>query len=454
MLSNFHKKEAPLQGFAGFSGGVVRTGFSAAGEAYWISHTRVVNETLYGDSAVVDSAGNTYISTRGTNYAYLYRLNKNGERDWVRQVRDPNVSGSSLHSLALVPGGNIISSAYMRGQDSMVEIDPSNGSLGFKKTFSGTFGLRQQSKIYTNSTDTYVLGGYNSETMYLVKLNNSGTTQWARGMYSGAYSKNMVTFGVTENTISSSDFYMTYRNENGVGTEISRFNSSGSLINFSGTSYNSVQLSGFNSVYPYGTTCDSSGNLYVCGGYLGSGWTGWLLKISPSGTLLWTRYNNLNGYYFEDVCVDSEDNVYIAKGGFTALVWKFNSSGTLQWERGLRLTGPGGSEYLNISNIKVDGKDNLYLAGYGNITYGGSTAQRDIIAKFANDGSILGSFVTGSSTLAWLDAPDNASFATSSLISLSLRNETLSTQSKPLTDNLDITAYEYSSGTQTTAIKT
>lgn len=450
MLSNFHRKEAPIQGLAGFGGGVVRTGFSAAGEAYWITHTRVTGENLYTVDAVIDSTGNTYVSTEGTNYAYLYRLNKNGERDWVSQIRDPNVGSSTLYSLALVPGGNIISSAYMRGQDSMVEIDPSNGSLGFEKTFSGVFGLRRQSKIYTNSTDTYVLGGYNNETMYLVKLNNSGTTQWTRGMYSGATAKNMVTYGITENTISSSDFYMTYRNENGIGVEISRFNSSGSLINFSGTSYNTVQFSGYNSFYPYSTACDSSGNLYVCGGYLGSGWTGVLLKISPSGTLLWTRYENSSGYIMEDVNVDSEDNVYITTGtNPRALVWKFNSSGTLQWERGLKLSP---STSFSVEKIKVDSKDNLYLTGYGNITYGGSTASRDIVAKFAKDGSILGSFASG--TFTWEDTPVNASFATSSFISLSLRNETLSTQSKPLTDNLDITAYDYSSGTQTTATKT
>tara|TARA_Y100000004_G_scaffold181154_1_gene226526 strand:+ start:258 stop:1637 length:1380 start_codon:yes stop_codon:yes gene_type:complete len=423
MLDKFTKKEAPIQGIAGLGGGVVRVASSGGGESYWITYTRRSSSyELYSKSIVIDSSGSSYILNEDSqSFGVIYSLDNKGVIQWAYRVRDPNVGGSSFFHIGIDPdsGGNLITSAYMRSHDHVIGFDPSDGSFEFRES-SGTAstGFSNDSPIATNSTHTYILGrAGGGEYAYLYKFSNSdGSNTWTYRMYSGQYNVDNNPWGVFLDTQSTGTFIM-YKMSSGSyeGVHVTKVDVNGGLVNWLGGSNNTVKFNGGRYFYPYGGTVDSSGNMYVVGGYLGSGWAPRLIKLSTSGSILWQRYASTStGYILGGVVTDSEDNVYAYnQSGSRCLIWKWNSSGTLQWERGFRTSN---SSTFSAEQIKCDGNDNLYLIGYAVVTP--SSRYHSIVAKFKSDGSITGTY----SPFVWESDPVNQSWDTSSLMSVSAEN--------------------------------
>ena len=422
MLDKFAKKEAPIQGMIGFGGGVVRLA-SSGGESYWITYTRRSGSyELYARSIAIDSGGSSYIVNQDSHsFGIIYSLNNKGVIQWAYRVRDPNVGGSDFRHIAIDPdsGGNLITSAYMRSHDHVIGFDPSDGSFEFRKSAgTASTGFANDSPIATNSTHTYILGrAGGGEYAYLYKFSNSdGSNTWTYRMYSGQYNVDNNPWGVFLDTQSTGTFIM-YKMSSGSyeGVHVTKVDVNGGLVNWLGGSNNTVKFNGGRYFYPYGGTVDSSGNMYVVGGYLGSGWAPRLIKLSTSGSILWQRYASTStGYILGGVVTDSEDNVYaFNQSGSRCLIWKWNSSGTLQWERGFRTSN---SSTFTAEQLKCDGNDNLYLIGYAVVTP--SSRYHSIVAKFKSDGSITGTY----SPFVWESNPVNLSWSTSSLMSVSAEN--------------------------------
>ena len=422
MLDKFAKKEAPIQGIAGLGGGVVRVA-SSGGESYWITYTRRSGSyELYAKNIVIDSGGSSYIVNQDSHsFGVIYSLDNKGVIQWAYRVRDPNVGGSDFFHIAIDPdsGGNLITAAYMRSNDHVIGFDPSDGSFQFRKS-SGTAstGFSHASPNCADSNHTYILGrAGGGEYAYLYKFSNSdGSNTWTYRMYSGQYNVDNNPWGVYLDTQSTGVFIM-YKMSSGSyeGVHVTKVNASGGLVNWVSGSSNTVKFNGGRYFYPYGATVDSSGNMYVCGGYLGSGWAPRLIKLSTSGSISWQRYASTStGYILGGVVTDSEDNVYaFNQSGSRCLIWKWNSSGTLQWERGLRTSN---SSTFSAEELKCDGNDNLYLIGYAVVTP--SSRYHSIVAKFKSDGSITGTY----SPFVWESNPVNQSWDTSSLMSVSAEN--------------------------------
>lgn len=186
-----------------------------------------------------------------------------------------------------------------------------------------------------------------------------------------------------------------------------------SLINASGTSASAGaylayrQVSG-NAVF------DSNGNYYDCTYNNSSVQTWYIAKYDSSGTNVWAKQISFTTYYFSDprVLVDSSGNVYLIGGYrnsyFSATVYgicavKLNSSGALSWAYihtpatgtpGENIYGNGVPVFDNSGNIifvsatsksptstvlfrlNTSGTMTLYreFIGFGVDTYGGSVA--------------------------------------------------------------------------------
>jgi VCBS repeat-containing protein len=141
---------------------------------------------------------------------------------------------------------------------------------------------------------------------------------------------------------------------------------------------------------------DAAGNVYLTGSYYGSGVTAgsiglpggggqkhlYVLKASPSGSITWAKgATGSNGDpNASDVAVDSSGNVYVGgnffglsfPGGpsldsgyptdyYDGFLWTLNSSGTTQ---GATLIGGLSNVSESVTQLAVDGDDNLYIAGW------------------------------------------------------------------------------------------
>ena len=362
---------------------------------------------------------------------------------WAYRVRDPNTSGSQIRDVQLDPSanGSLITACYMRSNDAVVAFDPSDGSFDFRKTFgTSSTGFSNNSPIATDSSSTYIQGGPgNNESAYLMKVSNSGSLTWVKRFYS-AYNVNSESFGAYLDTQSTA-VYVTIKVKTGsdAGVYILKVNADGSLNDWLGSNNNALRISGYEYYYPYGTTVDSSGNIYSCGGYLGSGWGPRLMKFSSSGSILWQRYaSTSSGIILGPICTDSEDNVYVAQQSSSrCLIWKWNSSGTLQWERALKTSN---SSTFQCQRLVCDANDNIYLSGYSQVTP--STQEHAIIAKFKADGSITGTY----SPFVWESDPVSQSWSTSSIMSVSDEDKDsnwTTYTSFSLSDNTDIQQTDY-----------
>jgi len=161
-------------------------------------------------------------------------------------------------------------------------------------------------------------------------------------------------------------------------------------LNGSGTLQWHTFLGGLSWDSGYDIAVDTSGNVYLAGGSVGTwgspirphagGWDAFVAKLNGSGALQWHTF--LGGPYLDEgigIALDTSGNVYLAGGsvgtwgsplrphsyGKDAFVAKLNGSGTLQWHTFL---GGAGDDWGN--GIAVDTSWNVYVAGRSNATWG------------------------------------------------------------------------------------
>ena len=138
----------------------------------------------------------------------------------------------------------------------------------------------------------------------------------------------------------------------------------------------------------YDMKVGSDGSIYGCGytQISGCGDTGLVFKTDASGNIKWQRYLCNNGS-FNGIALDSSDNVIVvarsASGGYGGNIVKYNSSGVLQWQRTLKET----SHYNSFQGVDVDSSDNIYAAGFVQLTSGNGT-YRPLVAKYNSSGAL------------------------------------------------------------------
>jgi|DEB0MinimDraft_10_1074344.scaffolds.fasta_scaffold25140_2 hypothetical protein len=137
---------------------------------------------------------------------------------------------------------------------------------------------------------------------------------------------------------------------------------------------------------------DSFGNIYLTcyTSRSGASYTSSLIKINPSGTILWqkTFTDNLSSNVFvRGLAVDSNDDVIISLrcgSPYGAEIIKFNSSGTLQWS--YHYSNSSSYAFFPASGgLDTDSNDNIYFGGYGGLANG---MRRNTVVKLNSSGTI------------------------------------------------------------------
>lgn len=282
--------------------------------------------------------------------------------------------------------------------DHIFKLSP-NGVLQWQRVYS-TGGNGFHGIAVDSNDNVYVVQQHNSVSGYpaaLIKYNSSGTHQWTklleRNWSGGGYPT------PTNVIIDSNDnIYMTgYHYDSYYHSFVSKWDTSGTLA-----WAKSYAKSSTNSMDCWGSTTDSSGNVYICGGanQVNNFYNeGYIAKINSSGTAQW--FTSLVGPYHATygnnrlrisafaVEVDSSGNVYYAGSANRGqgpnfnqhlFLAKFNSSGTHQWH-----TFVGTDSYEVYYDLKIDSNDNIYCVGRTPIV---SSTTGAIIFKYNSSGTL------------------------------------------------------------------
>jgi hypothetical protein len=181
-------------------------------------------------------------------------------------------------------------------------------------------------------------------------------------------------------------------------------------------------LGGTNKDWGVDVATDNSGYIYVTGTSEGT-WgspirpfgghsDAFVAKFDSSGALQWNTFlgQSIGDDYANGICIDGNGNVYVT--GYSYYAWgspvrpfsvgpdafvaKINASGALQWN-----TFMGGSIRDFGQSIAVDGSGNIYVAGYGESSWGtplnSFSGGRDVFVARLNASGVLqwNSFVGG-----------------------------------------------------------
>ena len=209
----------------------------------------------------------------------------------------------------------------------------------------------------------------------------------------------------------SGNICLTYcRGVNPYDIVIAKINSSGAI---EWAVQHSNMNTGFDENNPSITT-DSSGNIYIAYGSLGSVSGGSnkgnydivVVKVSPSSTILWTRqYSELNttsADNFPYITTDISGNVYLtyqtsgsasgglSSGGTDVVIVKLSGAGTIQWIRQTSSFNTPGNEFM--PTIAVDVSGNVYggIETTGAFSGGTNTGGIDVaIFKLDTNGNLV-----------------------------------------------------------------
>lgn len=369
-----------------------------------------VGGNFYGTTDFNPGSGTANLASAGSSDAFIAKYNASGNYVWAKRV------GGS--------GFEIVNA---------LETDSSGNVYAFG-TFSGTVDFNPGSGV-NNLTAS---GLFNA---FILKLNSSGTYQWAKriGGTSATFPKgiqrdtagNLVVVGLFNGTVdfnpgsgtnnltaTNTDAFFAKYNSSGNYVWAKRIDGSGQLLD------PGMALDGSNNVHVTGSF---SGTVNVIGATLsGSGSQNlYVVKYNSSGNRVWSRVitgatGGTNGAS-RPLAVDSSGNVYrighfsgsVSFGGQTVssagnldvMLAKYNSSGTAQWIRRM-----GGSQDDTGEAVVTDSAGDLYISGsyWGNGDWDPGSGTRTLTHK-GNSDIYFGKYTSGGN-LIWahgLGSPGN-----------------------------------------------
>lgn len=278
--------------------------------------------------------------------------------------------------------------AYIVGYDSTIDIEiakvDKNGSPLWIRVLNGGGTERGWDIAVDSSGSAYIVGTTNSVNanadIFLAKYNTSGVLQWQTIIGASTTTENA--FGIALD--SSGNIYVTGIYSSGTSKMLVAKCSNTGVLSWVRVSDSSIDS------YGYKIAVDSAGNSYIAGVRFSAS-TGadiFIVRMDGLGQLSWQRAiavtGDDTGY---DIALDSSSNVYIvgttsASGGWGAydlFLAKYNSSGTLQWQRIL-----GGSNSDYGYGVSIDPQNNVYVCG--------STVSANtdcLVAKYDSNGNLL-----------------------------------------------------------------
>ncbi|MCX8014928.1 MAG: hypothetical protein N2748_02810, partial [candidate division WOR-3 bacterium] len=244
----------------------------------------------------------------------ILKFSSNGETIWTRVY--PMLQNVILRSVAVDSFNNIFGCGIgNEGNNEFAIISKfnNNGNLIWSRRFyNWNNGLPRFSKIFIdNFQDIFITGemSFWPDTSYLllVKFNSNGDSIWTR-----SFATNFpFTYGTNITQDNNQNIIVAGSNVNwqnyGDGIVI-RYTSTGNLLWYRIFNFRRRD-------FATGIMTDVQNNIFVCGGGEDQTWNSdyFLLKYSPSGDTLWTRfYNGLYDDYAVGIVIDNQSNPIIS----------------------------------------------------------------------------------------------------------------------------------------------
>ncbi len=411
-----------------------------------LSYSTYLGRAGRGTAIAVDSVGAAYI----TGWAEVDFPTTAGTPEQISAPKPENVYSAFVTKLNS-SGTALVYSTYLSGtgsdQGTTIAVDGQGNAYLAGMTSSGDFPTTPGAFQTVNKAVPY-------NTAFVAKLNSTGTALLYSTYLGGSHLKNSNQFtspgaeekpvGISVNSTGeayvaglsgSTDFpttpgaFQSTNNATATSTFLARLNTSGSGLIYS------TYLGGSNDEEPTAAALDNSGNFYVTGSTAstdfpvtakafqtssGTGWSGFLAKMNPTGTaLVYSTYFGANRTVVVNaIALNSVDEAYIAgntiasnlpttpgafqssikPGSQNIFVAKFNSSGSAL----IYCTYFGGSTD-DVGGVGEDEANGIALDPSGNVTVVGDTASTDFPLT-------PGALYTQNT--AWLESLDHGSFLT------------------------------------------
>lgn len=249
------------------------------------------------------------------------------------------------------------------------------GGISYDYFFlSGTIGTRFQTfDVNCLSNLDVISAAYNG---IFLNTNDSGV-QYSKQFQDGSTSTIFYDSAVD----SSDNIHVIGSLTAGADSIYAKFDSSGSQL--AGTK---ISTSTYNE-YGRKLRVDSLGNIIFFTTYYAAPWESALVKMSPSGTILWEkRFTHSNNVYLRGLAIDNNDNIVVSLqcGIPTGVeVIKYNSSGTLQWR--YHYNNSNNYDFTGFPGLELDSNGNIYIGGYGGLA---NSIRRNTIVKLNSSGTI------------------------------------------------------------------
>ena len=294
------------------------------------------------------------------------------------------------------------------GRDAVIAKFDLLGTLQWQRTLGGS-GSDEGRGIAVDSSDNIYITGVTANAGLIAKYDKSGSIQWQRSLTGGT------TTGYSVAVDSSDNVYVCGRSTAGSGAPlfIAKYNSSGTI---QGHRF----LGNVSSTHGYSVDVDSSDNVYVFGDTDEAGAGDFdmvIAKYNSSLQIQWVR--TLGDTVKEEgygCAVDNAGNVYVTgqqntSGTMTsAIVAKYDTSGSIQWQ--LRLSNPNKAA-LGYA-IAVDNAGSVYVGGHTNNVDSARGYDMFIVKLAASNGAITWQRTFGSSSFERLEdifVKDNCVYA-------------------------------------------
>ena len=342
------------------------------------------SDNVYTANWDYNSGGDITLTKRNSSGNILWEVpynNTDATRHEVATWVDTDGAGNILVSGTIRSGySNPVNAASL-----LMKYSPT-GSLLWRIVYESSFdGSSTRKCLIDANNNIYVLGigtGPSGQVTKVKKINSSGVSVWN---YFDAGIGGPITFKLTPDN----NILIIHR---GITGSINGF----SKIDLNGK--NIWSMGGIASLSVGDAAGDAYGNTYIING---ANPGSVLKKLSPTGVVIWSQTNTINGNKVE---VGTDNNPVIGGypvAGYGVVFMKYNSNGNLIWQN-LDADGPS-LALLSLTPMRLDGSNSAYLAG--------STMSQMGVCKVNSDGTSAWAATTTGGYPVWIDfGTDNSVF--------------------------------------------